>query len=249
MKGSLLLAVFAFLALGGCKKKDDPVATVNPKVSITVENTAGSQDFALNTWYQNQNNDSFQVTEYKYYISNIRLLKENGDAVAEPESYHLIDQSKTESLSFSLGEMPAGEYTKLRLMIGVDEYRNSNGAQTGALDPLNGMFWDWNTGYIMAKLEGFSPQSNLGSNKIFYHIGGFQGKWSVIREVTVDLPSKLVLASGSNKNIHLKADILEWFKAPNLLKIADLPGSMTPGEPLSKIADNYADMFTVDHID
>jgi hypothetical protein len=61
----------------------------------------------------------------------------------------------------------------MEFMIGVDSARNNSGAQTGALDPTNGMFWSWSTGYIMAKFEGTSAQSPAAANALKFHIGGF----------------------------------------------------------------------------
>ena len=54
--------------------------------------------------------------------------------------------------------MPAGNYNSLSFLLGVDSMHNVSGAQTGALDPANDMFWTWNSGYVMAKMEGASPR-------------------------------------------------------------------------------------------
>ena len=40
------------------------------------------------------------------------------------------------------------------LYLGVDSVLNYNGVHEGALDPINGMYWTWQTGYIHCKLEG-----------------------------------------------------------------------------------------------
>lgn len=94
--------------------------------------------------------------------------------IPELNSYHLINEEGTASKSFSFFVMPT-QYNSLSFLIGVDSLKNVSGAQTGGLDPLNGMFWTWNTGYIMFKMEGNSPSSSVVNNKIEYHIGGFSG--------------------------------------------------------------------------
>ena len=62
--------------------------------------------------------------------------------------------------------------TPFDLYLGVDSVLNYNGVHEGALDPINGMYWTWQTGYIHCKLEG-----NIicdSSRKSFeYHIGGY----------------------------------------------------------------------------
>ena len=57
-------------------------------------------------------------------------------------------------MKLELADIPNGEYTKVNYTIGVDAARNTEGAQDGALDLVNGMFWSWNTGYIFMKMEG-----------------------------------------------------------------------------------------------
>jgi hypothetical protein len=64
--------------------------------------------------------------------------------------YFLVDFSDTTTTTLKLTILPY-LYNRLSFVIGVDSARNVSGAQTGALDPANGMFWTWNTGYIMAK--------------------------------------------------------------------------------------------------
>jgi hypothetical protein len=69
---------------------------------------------------------------------------------------------------FDFINVPAGTYTGMYLTMGVDSARNVSGAQEGALDPANGMFWSWTSGYIMIKAEGLSPQGAGGS--FTYHL-------------------------------------------------------------------------------
>ncbi len=142
--------------------------------------------------------------------------------------------------------MPSGEYTGLTFTVGVDSTRNVSGAQTGALDPTQGMFWSWNTGYIFMKLEGYSPQSEKGG--LTFHIGGFKAPNNTIRTISPSLNnSKVLVAAGKAPQVHLKVDVLEMFQTPQVVKFADL--STTMGGPASvTIADNYRDMFRVDHV-
>jgi len=244
---------FALLLLSmGCRKKADPkpnqtdTIQKSTTVILSFNNKVGTEPLKMDgTWYKNENGDSFQVKLYKYYISNIVLTKEDGTAWAETESYHLIDQSKPESQNFILKNMPAGHYSKITFLIGVDAARNTSGAQTGALDPNNMMFWDWNSGYIMAKLEGVSPKSPNGGNQFFYHAGGYTGKNAVQRSVNLELPVQATIDSVSMLNVELISDVAEWFKTPKTISIADLSIVASAGEDAKTIADNYANMFSL----
>lgn len=251
MKNIYLIAIAAVMATTGCRKKDDPVQPAQPgALHVTFQNMAGNQQLVLNTaWYINEAGDSLQLSKYKYYISNIRLTNTNGEVFTEPESYHLIDQSEPSSLAFDIANVPNGSYSSITFMIGVDSLRNVSGAQTGALSPDLNMFWDWNTGYIMAKMEGTSPQSSHPDKRITYHTGGFSGTNNVLKTVTLNFPSNAVVNGSTKPNVHIKSDALEWFKSPTTFSVATLPTAMTPGKDLTSIANNYADMFTVDHVD
>jgi hypothetical protein len=145
-----------------CKK--DPVGNQNNSNSNNNTSTTGilkiefehvfdTISFALNTkTFVTPNNDSVSFTKFKYYISNVKLLRADGTTYNENESYHLIDEETAASKTISINNVPFGSYTGISFMIGVDSTRNVSGSQTGALDPALGMFWTWNSGYIMAKL-------------------------------------------------------------------------------------------------
>ena len=119
-----------------------------------------------------------------------------------------------------------------------------SGAQTGALDPLNAMFWAWHTGYIMFKLEGSSPQSTSINNKMEYHIGGFSGVNNVLRKVELKFAGGPVLINNKNlTEIFIQVDIGRIWNAQNVLTITHTPVCATPGEQAARIADNYSKAF------
>lgn len=221
--------------------------TVKFKINIT--NYAGHEPLQLNsTWYKNANGDSLKVTIFNYFVSNIKFLRNDSVIYSEPYSYHLIRQSFDSSRTILLNDIPNGFYDKVSFMIGVDAEHNVSGAQTGDLDPGTGMFWDWNTGYIMMRLEGSSYQSK--DNNIFmYHFGGYTGPYNVVR--TVNLPLSLDIQPDAKKTttLFLRADVLECFKTPYTISINKTPQFKTECEDAAKMADNYADMFSVDHIE
>jgi hypothetical protein len=128
--------------------------------------------------------------------------------------------------------------------VGVDSTRNVSGAQTGALDPTNGMFWTWNTGYIFAKLEGRSPSSAAPFQKLTHHIGGFRTGENAIRKITLAMPFEI----GRAKELVINADVQKWFDGPHQISIASNASVMSPGGVALKIADNYASMFSVNKV-
>lgn len=244
-----LFAIVAFAALSlssACKKNTYSISGGNGITNIVFSNNAGSNSLVLGQTYTNEHGDEFQLTAFKYYISNIKL---NGSGVSytEPESYHLIDQNAPAGSSFQLNNIPYGQYTSITFTVGVDSARNVSGAQTGALDPVNNMFWSWSTGYVMLKAEGTSPQSTQVGHAITFHAAGFHGMNSALRTVTVGFPHPINVTGDptSINNVHVVADMLAMFKSPNVIDFSTTSSVQTEGPQVSKLADNYANMFSV----
>src|SRR5690606_23703884 len=220
--GILLLA--ASVAFAACRKKPDPnpepVGQSSGTVELRFQHMVGESALVLDAQtYKNENGDDLTVSTFKYYISNIVLNGDGNDNYTEPESYHLVAHGDASSMTIELENVPAGKYKSVSYMIGVDSIRNVSGAQTGALDPKNGMFWSWTTGYIMAKVEGTSPESAEPNNALTYHIGGFSGVNNVLKTVTLAFPEAIVV-NNNKPHMHIKADVAQWFKSPNLIDFA-----------------------------
>ena len=197
------------------------------------------------TLYINPFKESYTISKCRYYITNIKLNYSKG-AVKESNSYHLIDETIPQSQSFIIKAIP-GNYNSITFMLGVDSLHNVSGAQSGALDPLNDMFWTWNSGYVMAKLEGISPFSKLQNNIFEYHIGGFKGLNKVVKNITLNFPlnKKLLVQKAGIHEILIQADINEWWKGGLDLKIAVNPSITSPGYIAKMISENYTKMFVV----
>lgn len=245
----LSLLSFPILSLvvllnSSCQKGVDPIKMGTLKITFT--NTVKGTPLVLNSSvYTNSFAETYTVSRFKYYISNVGL-NSSYDFYNENESYHLVDAANAASKSFSF-QAKANAYFSLALTIGVDSLRNVSGAQTGALDPTNDMFWTWSTGYIMAKFEGNSPFSSQVNNKVEYHIGGFSGPNNVLQKLTINIPAgkSLNIREGKTSEIFISADLDKWWQNPNNLKIAVNPVCTTPGTLAKQISDNYAGMFTI----
>jgi len=258
-KTTYLMILISAITVISCRKKDDPVVIIDPpggpvdttagSLKVSFQNVAGNLPLTLdNAWYVTAGGDSLKISDLKYYITNIVLHSDTGQFV-QPESYYLIDERDNQSKTWTIGNIPPGKYKNISFMIGVDSRRNTAGAQTGALDPAHGMFWDWNTGYIMAKLEAVSPSAPAPSNRLSWHIAGFKALQAVMRSVTLTFPAPVTVKSSTLKTVHINGDVLEWFKTPQTIRVADLPVIANAGADAAKVADNYADMFTIDRID
>lgn len=251
-----ILVIFSLVVLWSCKKDPQPVnpQTQTPdivqtnSVNFKLSNVVGTMPLTLTTQtYTNLNQDTFTVDLFRYYISNIKLKRDDGFEFVEPDSYRLVTQSDSASLNFTINNVPLGNYISMEFIIGVDSARNCSGAQTGALDALNDMFWDWAQGYIFAKLQGSCSSATGGA--YIHHIGGFSGQWSAIVKSTPSFGTNLIQVSSVHvPKVHMQADVLEWFKSPTTIDLASY-SAVSMGKKAHEIAVNYSDMFSITAIE
>lgn len=242
----LLIAVTLFCA---CQK--EPKATQGTtNLQLKFEARVDANPFNFGTRFTNGFGESYTVKTFKFYIHDIVLKTATGGEFPIGSTVHyFVNFADTSSLRIPLS-VSAKEYNSISFKIGVDSTRNFSGAQTGALDPTNGMFWTWNTGYIMAKLEGNSPVSTASNNAFEYHIGGYKAGENVIRSASLSFPSGagLSVTEKGNSVITISADINKWFNSTHPLRIASNPLCTTPGALAMQYADNYQQLFTVSSV-
>ncbi len=215
-------------------------------VSINAQNLSLSFNHFVNNQalkldssiYKNELGQTFTVSKLKYYVSNFHFKAVSGKDLFINETF-LIDEDEEGSKKILLSKVPEGNYSSMDFIIGVDSLHNCSGAQSGALDPVNGMFWAWNTGYIFLKLEGYAKTSLSPGHFFEYHIGGYKQPTNCIRKVSFDLSKN---GKAITKEIKIKVNVLEILKTPNAIDFSKL-SSVTDLKNARVIADNYKDMF------
>lgn len=232
----LLLAasIFSLGSLQSCKPEDDPpTPATEADFTLQFNHVFGmSQEvFELNKQLIHpKTGDTMIFTKLKYYISNIQLKKSDGSWWVQPESYHLVDLGAGDNFKLTIKDVPVGTYSAMRFMHGVDSTRNVSGAQEGALSISNNMFWGWNSGYIMLKAEGNSPQATNGN--FAYHLGGFSGDFNVITEKEAEFGSSSLEIKGDSKpTVHMMVNPAKlWHTVGSMTGIpnaAHAPSEMT----------------------
>ena len=252
------VAIVMTLTLTHCKKDKSTTPEPAPmdvmpgigSLNLYIKGMVGSTPLIFSTQtYTNQAGNTYKINMAKYYISNIKLTKTDNSVYTVSNSYFLIDLTDSLKSMAKLSSIPFGNYKSIEFMIGVDSLRNVSGAQTGGLDPSLGMFWTWSTGYIMAKIEGTSPQSPDLGNAIEFHIGGFSGVNNVLRTTTVSFGLDTAKVSATvTPLIHMSSNLAEWFASPNMIDFSSINIVTMPGSRASSIATNYSDMFSVSRI-
>lgn len=258
------MAAAIMLLSASCKKESTPEFQAGDKGSLDIEfdNVVGSTNLQLTTGsYTNANGDAFTVTLFKYYISNIVLKNQDGTTYTVPKdsSYFLIDEAASSQL-ITLNNIPAGNYTGVDFVIGVDSLKCTAplDQRTGALDPSAAaadMYWSWNSGYIFVKMEGVSTVATSSDKKFRYHIGGFGGYSSTtinnIKKASLTIPGNATAQvrkdKAENPHIHIMADASKVMNGSTNVSIAANSTVMFSAFSVN-IANNYASMFTIDHV-
>lgn len=161
--------------------------------------------------YQNAAGNPYSVDLLKYYVTNVALVRADGTAHLV-HNYDLLDAAVPASCRIDAPAVPNGDYVALRFLLGVDSTRNHTGAQDGDLDPVHGMTWNWNTGYIFFKHEGRYTTTAGADAGLVYHYGTDPAAVAL----EIPLTGGLSLA-GTQRTVHLVFDLGRLYASPNAL--------------------------------
>lgn len=174
-------------------------------------------------------NDTVKIEQLKYYLSNIELWHKGKSVWKEQDSHHLIDHELKNKTILSLRIPDDLIFDEISYNIGIDSVTHMRGAMGGDLDPSQGMYWTWQSGYINFKLEGKTNDRDLT-----YHIGGFMHPNNSLRSVRLSIPKE------DEINI-----VVDPQKLLQKLNINELDHVMSPGEKAMYLADLLVLIFTI----
>lgn len=157
-----------------------------------------------------------QVSKLKFYVSNIAFFDNDTLIKCDSNSYYLIDfsENKTKLRFDSINEADRVEFT-----IGVDSVKSTSGVFGGDLDPMNGMYWAWQSGYINVKIEGKSSLSPNRNHAIEYHLGGYTSPYETVQVKSIPFMK--------GRSLSLTVDLDRFFEA---IDVTTLNRVMSPGE-------------------
>jgi len=169
---SLMLSI---LLISGCKKTDENA--IFGGVSLDVKHELDGEK--LNTdalIYTNLAGNRYMVTEIQWFISDIKLIKADGETVGiaknEAENIFYIDSDIEETWTIaSNNPIPSGNYSGIRFTFGIE--KESNKSHRFVNPPESFMFWpDYlGGGYHYMKLNG-KWINKSGANEPFnFHLG------------------------------------------------------------------------------
>lgn len=178
--------------------------------------------------------DSITIETFRFYISGIRLCHNHNEIDAPEKKYYLMDLEDPASLVIIHANKHPDQFNILRFRIGIDSVTNVSGALGDDLDPTNGMYWTWYSGYINFKLEGKAGWCPARHNRFQFHIGGYQYPFNALQEVDVEL------YVNSNKSIIIDIDLEEFLQQTDLGRQYEV---MSPGRSAVELSRRMASVF------
>ena len=215
---SCLYLFFAFLFLNSAFSQ-----TTYLKFDVLFED----ESLELN---KNYTSDSIQFTKLQFYISNLTFLKDSIEVQSFDSIFYLVDMTKNNELNLNLDY----DFTHLSFDLGIDSLTNVSGAFGDNLNPIHGMYWTWQSGYINFKIEGSSPVCKTRKNQFQFHLGGYQFPFNCIQSVKLE--------AHSNKDIVVLLNLEKWM---NEIDLATIPYLMSPSELSVRLSATLSNSFII----
>lgn len=188
---------------------------------------------------QGANGTRLTFSMLKFYVSNLRVRTTDGASV-KIGGHHLMDLTDDETSSISI-TMPNARIASFDFTVGVDSVLNEQGPQEGALDPRNGMYSTWSTGYVFFKLEGTVESASQPKRVYEIHVGGYKAPYRNMIDVRCTVPATFSATSSSCTIDVELAKLLDGDAAFDLVKRP----SVTTAQQAVDVAPRIGEMFRV----
>jgi hypothetical protein len=198
----------------------------NDSLAVTFHLEFNKLPLELTKQYVSASNDSLSIENFRCYISNLKIQY----------SYHLLDAENPNSFRIPITNKGAKLISRITFSIGIDSVTSNSAALSGDLDPIKGMYWAWQSGYINMKIDGKSPSCQTRKNKFEFHIGGYLQPYYAMRELKFDLDNK------ADGNIDIGIDLYRFLSH---LELKQTNSVMIPGKEAMKLADYSTEMFYI----
>ncbi|WP_074409826.1 MbnP family protein [Aquimarina megaterium] len=249
MKNIIYILITTLVIVSSCKNDDDGAINTFGNVVLDFKNTINNNGIELTTdSYTNASNEVYTISELKYIISNIVLIKANGQEFVYPvdRSYFLINEEVLGSKKVSLADISAGEYTKIKFGFGVDQSKYPLNGMANFIPTAeeSGMLWSWSAGYKFIKFEGTYTVNGGASADYSIHVGSHGTTLDNYKEITIELPNTLTIEESKSPEVAINVDIAKIFDGTNTHSLEVKNSIQVDAEFAPKIAENISNMFT-----
>ncbi|MEP0263005.1 MbnP family protein [Dokdonia sp.] len=251
MKKAITLLVGIATLLLACNNDESGTTPADPgNLNLVFENTVNGASLMMDAMtYTNSSNENYGVSELKYIISNITLIKNDDTEYIYPvaDSYFLINEEGNKTAN--LVDVPADTYKAIKFGIGVDPTKYPIESGTLNFVPLAeeaGMLWTWSAGYKFLKFEGTYSNATTPdeTTPFLYHVGSHGATLDNYKEVTI-LISELQLNSNSTASKTIQFDVAKIFDSLHTLSLEEKNEIMVDPINAPKIAENTSAAFSI----
>jgi hypothetical protein len=203
------------------------------KVSITFLPEMNREIIVLNKEIHIiSSNEELNITKLKFYVSHLSFYKDEQLVWQDNELAHLMDAENEMNIKCIIKKNI--EFNKIKIGLGIDSVTNVSGALDGDLDPLKGMYWTWQSGYVNFKLEGTSTAIRSESQKFEYHLGGYSAENNTYNSI--------VLPVGNSDTINIAIDFNKFLSDFNVVTHVNV---MSPGKVAVDLSKILASCFNI----
>ncbi|NQY05228.1 MAG: hypothetical protein HRT68_03230 [Flavobacteriaceae bacterium] len=252
-KKIFLIGILSIALLFSCNNDDNN--STNGSLTIEFDNVVSmSEDLTLNVdAFTNSSDETINISELKYIISNIVLIDENGGEFVYPkaDSYRVVNELDNASRTITLNNIPYRNYTQVRFGLGVDPTQYP-------LDQLQNfipqaeetdMLWAWAAGYKFIKFEGnYTP--NGGTEAPFiYHVGSHGTNQDNYKVVTLNLPGTARVDAETTPFVHIMAMIPQVFDGTTTIDLSSADNVQVDPVNAPIISTNFSNIFMAHHVE
>ncbi|MEO0895490.1 MAG: MbnP family protein [Bacteroidota bacterium] len=231
----VLISSFSFFS---CKREDG-------LVRLVFETTVDGSSWDIATPFEVPEQGKVDLDIFKFYVSNITLVNEEGEETMMADSYLMELEEGLNTIEMLI---PDGTYTSLKFGIGVPSDKNlenpANYDADHSLSIRQGMHWSWSVGYIFSKIEGSWDSTGTGTftKDLLYHVGT-EGLYREVNFTTQDI----IVSETEPVDIVLEVDLKKVLDAEgNSLNLSEenfthsTPEGSSRFDLAKKVADNLS---------
>ena len=163
--------------------------TCNSQLSIIP--TWNKKPLELQHVYLTQNNDSISFSTLKMYFSDFSFKDKISGRITSIDTLIFYDLADSSTHSF-FNDLNLSNYESVAFTLGLDSSNNVSGELENAYDPLLGMYWAWNTGYVNLELAGKSNLILTKTHDFEFHLGGYRYPLATAQNIKVDLNDQYI---------------------------------------------------------
>ena len=204
-------------------------------LSLNFKPMFGNSVLQLNdSVYKLNNNDSIQFETLKFYVSAIEFWNNSAPVWIEPNSFHLMDASDSNTLKLAFKVPSDMIYAEIKFKLGIDSLTNVSGAIGGDLDPTKGMYWTWQSGYVNFKLEGKSNLCRSRKHEFQFHLGGYTHPYNSLQTIS--------LLTSNLQDVSIKFDLKTFLSDVDL---ENKPSVMSPNKDALILSNQLGKLFKI----